>query len=79
MLLTASIAETFASKPIHSTNPTAVNISIAVRTLVTGITTLGTFVFAFAAFGLFCLGIQLIFQRLTNKPKSELQERVDEG
>ncbi len=67
MLLTSAIASTFASKPIHSDNPITVNISAAVRTLVTGVSTLATFVFAFAAFGLFCLGIQILFQKIMQK------------
>jgi hypothetical protein len=67
MMLTSAIATTFAHKPIHSDNPIAVNISAAVRTLVTGVSTLATFIFAFAAFGLFCLGIQLLFQKLMKK------------
>lgn len=67
LLLTTSIAQTFAHKPIHSNNPIAINISTAVRTLVTGVSTLGTCVFAFAAFGLFCLGIQLFLQKMMNK------------
>ncbi|MCT7989129.1 DUF3082 domain-containing protein [Laspinema olomoucense] len=60
-----AIASTFANKPIHSDNPIAVNISAAVRTLVTGVSTLATFIFAFAALGLFCLGLQLLFQKVT--------------
>ncbi|MCT7954132.1 DUF3082 domain-containing protein [Laspinema palackyanum] len=67
MMLTHAIASTFANKPIHSDNPIAVNISAAVRTLVTGVSTLATFIFAFAALGLFCLGLQLLFQKFTQK------------
>ncbi|MBE9063316.1 DUF3082 domain-containing protein [cf. Phormidesmis sp. LEGE 11477] len=61
--LTLSIAATFANKPIVSENPVAVNISAAVRTLVTGIAALGAGVFGVAALGLTALGIQLIFKR----------------
>ncbi|MGL5193966.1 MAG: DUF3082 domain-containing protein [Chroococcales cyanobacterium] len=67
MMLTSAIASTFAHKPIHSDNPITVNISAAVRTLVTGVSTLATFIFAFAALGLFCLGLQLLFQKVTKK------------
>jgi hypothetical protein len=54
--LTLSIMETFANKP-PSGNYIAVNIAVAVRTLVMGI-------FAIAAVGLVALGIQLLVQRL---------------
>lgn len=60
--LAVSIAATFASKPIVSDNPVAVNISAAVRTLVNGMVALGAGVFGVAALGLFALGIQLIFK-----------------
>ena len=63
--LTISIAATFASKPIVSDNPVAVNISAAVRTLVTGMAALGAGVFGVAALGLTALGVQLIFKQET--------------
>ncbi|MGK7876205.1 MAG: DUF3082 domain-containing protein [Xenococcaceae cyanobacterium] len=62
--MTTSIAQTFAAKPIHSTNPIVMNISVAVRTLVVGITALGTFVFGLVAVGLVALAIQLSVQSL---------------
>ncbi|HIK32732.1 MAG TPA: DUF3082 domain-containing protein [Oscillatoriales cyanobacterium M4454_W2019_049] len=62
-LLTRSIATTFAAKPIFSDNATAINISIAVRTLVVGICSLATFVFALAAIGLIAFGIQSVLQK----------------
>ncbi len=61
--LTISIATTFANKPIVSDNPAVVNMSSAVRTLVTGIVALGAGVFGIAALGLVALGIQLIFKK----------------
>jgi predicted neutral ceramidase superfamily lipid hydrolase len=61
--LTHSIAMTFAAKPIHSDNITAIKISIAVRTLVVGICSLATFVFAIATLGLIALGIQTLLQK----------------
>jgi hypothetical protein len=66
--LTSAIAVHFATKPIHSDNFTAQRISAAVRTLVVGMSALGTGIFGMAALGLFGLGIQLILQRL--KPQS---------
>jgi hypothetical protein len=69
-LLTSSISQTFANKPIHSDNPTAIAIAGAVRTLVVGISTLATFVFTFAAMGLIALGIQILIQRFTRQQES---------
>ena len=68
--LTAAIAQTFASKPIHSNNPAVVNIASAVRTLVVGITALGTGIFGVVAVGLVALAIQLSIQKITRTPPS---------
>lgn len=57
-LLTTSIAATFAEKPLPSTNQTALNIAVAVRTLVVGLATLATAIFAIAAIGLLALALQ---------------------
>lgn len=57
--MTAAIASTFAAKPITSDNFTVQRIAAAVRTLVVGITSLGTGVFGLATFGLLGLAIQL--------------------
>lgn len=62
--LTTSIAQTFASKPLPSGNYLATNIAVAVRTLVTGMSALGTGIFGIAALGLTALGIQLLVQQL---------------
>jgi hypothetical protein len=67
--LMISIATTFASKPIHSDNPIALNIGSAVRTLVVGVVALGTGIFGIVAVGLFALAIQLLVQQFT-KPKN---------
>ncbi|MDJ0581068.1 MAG: DUF3082 domain-containing protein [Crocosphaera sp.] len=61
--LTGSIIQTFASKPLTSSNPLVLRIGSLVRTLVTGVASLGTFVFFFVAFGLILLAIQLLFQK----------------
>lgn len=63
-MLTAAIAQTFATKGIQSDNLTTQRIAAAVRTLVIGLSALGTGIFGLAAFGLFGLGIQLLIQRL---------------
>lgn len=61
--LTASIAETFANKPLPTSNQISINIAIAVRTLVVGMSTMGTAVFAIATVGLFALGIKLLIEQ----------------
>ncbi len=58
--LTVSIAESFAKSPIPTTNQTAINISIAVRTLVVGVSTMGTAIFGIIGLGLILLAIQNI-------------------
>lgn len=58
--LTVSIAESFAKSPIPTTNQTAINISIAVRTLVVGVSTMATAVFGIIGLGLILLAIQTI-------------------
>ena len=63
--MTSAIALSFATKPVTSDNLTVQRISAAVRTLVVGLSTMGTGIFALAAVGLFALGIQL----LLSKPK----------
>lgn len=61
--LTASIAHTFATKPPTANSIFALKISLAVRTLVVGVSTLATGLFALAAFGLIALTIQTIFTK----------------
>lgn len=61
--LTSAIAIAFATKPLQTDNFTTQRISAAVRTLIIGLSSLGTGIFALAAFGLFALGIQLLLQR----------------
>jgi hypothetical protein len=65
--LTASIAATYATKPINSTSSIAINIASAVRTLVTGACALATFIFALAAVGLVALAGQIMLQRLKQR------------
>ena len=61
-LLTHSIAQSFAAKPIAAKSYVAANIGAAVRTLVVGSCTLATFLFAITALGLLALGIQTALQ-----------------
>ena len=62
--LTLSIIQSFADKPLPTGNRIAVNIGTAVRTLVVGMSTLATAIFAIAAVGLVALGIQLLIKQL---------------
>jgi hypothetical protein len=62
-VLTSSIAQTFANKPIAPGKAFAVNIALAVRTLVVGASTLATAIFAVATLGLLALGIQQLIHQ----------------
>jgi membrane-anchored protein YejM (alkaline phosphatase superfamily) len=61
--MTQSIALSFALKPITSDNSIVVRLSIAIRTLVIGMITMGTGIFGLASFGLAGLGIQLLVKK----------------
>jgi hypothetical protein len=67
--MTSAIAQSFALHKVQSTNLIVQRISAAVRTLVVGMTTMGTGVFGLAAIGLFALAIQIIVQR-RNQPSN---------
>ncbi|MEO0373798.1 MAG: DUF3082 domain-containing protein [Cyanobacteria bacterium P01_A01_bin.17] len=69
--LTSAIATSFAAHPLSVNNQTAASLSVAVRTLVVGMSTLATSIFALAALGLLGLGLQLIWQRIL-APKSSV-------
>ncbi|NJR66111.1 MAG: DUF3082 domain-containing protein [Leptolyngbyaceae cyanobacterium CRU_2_3] len=60
---TQSIIQVFAHKPLPTGNPATTNIAVAVRTLVMGMSTLATAIFAISAVGLLALGIQLLIQQ----------------
>ncbi len=66
--LTFKIATQFATHPLVSDNYIAIRLSGMVRTLVVGIASMATGVFAFAALGLTVLGLQIALQKL--KPGS---------
>ena len=65
--LTNNIAQTFAAKPVVSSNVITLNIAIAVRTLVVGVSTFATFIFALATLGLIALGIQMTIKSLSKE------------
>jgi hypothetical protein len=62
--LTNSIAVSFASTPIDSPNMIVIRMSTAVRTLVVGMSSLGTGIFALAAVGLTGLALQLLLGKV---------------
>ncbi len=77
-LMTHAIAQSFAAHKIQSTSLIVQRISSAVRTLVVGMTTLGTGVFGIAAIGLLGLAIQLLLQRLNSPASLSERERNDQ-
>lgn len=69
--LTSSIMQSFAAHPTVSHNTIVVNLSAAIRTLVVGLATMATGIFAFVTLGLVALAIQVGVQSLRNpKPES---------
>jgi Protein of unknown function (DUF3082) len=69
--LTTSIMKSFAEHPTVSHNTIVVNLSAAIRTLVVGLATMATGIFAFVTLGLVALAIQAGVQALRNpKPES---------
>jgi hypothetical protein len=71
-LMTHAIALSFAAHKVDSSNLTVQRISVAVRTLVIGLTTMGTGIFGLAALGLLGLAMQLTIQQLRHKPNSDI-------
>lgn len=68
--VTNSISQNFAHKPLHSDNALVVKITIAVRTLVVGLSTLATFIFAIVAIALIALAIQSVVQKFKQRPST---------
>ncbi len=66
--LTRAIATSLAAKPLPTVNATAINLAVAVRTLVVGLATLSTGIFGLVALGLLLLALQLLGRR---PPKSD--------
>jgi hypothetical protein len=65
-LLTSKIAVSFARTPVSGKSQAAVNISVAVRTLVTGMTALGMSVFGIVSLGLIALAVKVALSK--NEP-----------
>lgn len=66
-LLTRSIIQTLANTPLPNKSVVAANIAVAVRTLVIGVVTMGTCIFAISTLGLLALAVQLLIQKKTQK------------
>lgn len=60
--LTGTIAHYFAVKGVHTGSLIVQRLSAAIRTLIIGLSALGTGIFGLAGLGLFGLGIQLLIQ-----------------
>jgi len=69
--MTTAIALSFAAHPVESPNLIVQRISAAVRTLVIGMTTMGTGVFGLAALGLLALAVQLLLRRAPSPESSD--------
>lgn len=61
--LTGTIAHYFATKGVHTGSLIVQRLSAAIRTLIIGLSALGTGIFGLAGLGLFGLGIQVLIQR----------------
>ncbi len=61
--LTGTIAYSFASHAVSTHNQVIYSLTVAVRTLVVGLCTLGTGVFSIIGVGLVALSVQLLWQR----------------
>jgi len=68
--LTKSIAQTFALKPITVTQQWAIQLASAVRTLVVGMSSLATGLFAVTTVGLILLAIQLTIKKMKPEQSS---------
>lgn len=77
--LSALIAQSFAEHPFTSENQTALKISIALKTLVVGLSTLATGIFCVAALGLGALSIQILWQNLRSSPTPSESELMDQS
>ena len=67
--LTQSIALSFARTPIVSDNRIVVRMSTAIRTLVVGMSAMGTGIFALACVGLFALALQTLLTKSSEDVK----------
>ncbi|NJL22835.1 MAG: DUF3082 domain-containing protein [Leptolyngbyaceae cyanobacterium SM1_3_5] len=68
--LTMAMVSTY-SKPTEFNNPLAARLAGLVRSMIVGVSTLGTMVFGIVTLGLVALALQLLIQRLT-KPQDSI-------
>jgi hypothetical protein len=73
--MTSAIALAFARQTIHSSNTIVQRITIAVRTLVIGMSALGTGIFGLVTLGLIGLGLQILLQRL-KRPQTVAHDKT---
>ncbi|MGB8700327.1 MAG: DUF3082 domain-containing protein [Thermosynechococcaceae cyanobacterium] len=62
--LTAAMVQSFAQHPVLSHKTVVINLTAAVRTLVVGLATMATGIFAIAALGLVALAIQTLVRQV---------------
>jgi hypothetical protein len=62
------IAMNFAARPVHGNSTAAINIAVAVRTLLVGMTSLGTAVFSIISLGLIVLAVKIALGRAQSPP-----------
>jgi hypothetical protein len=67
--LTSAIALSFATHPYHGHSQISLSLSSATRTLVVGLSSLATGIFALAALGLVGLSLQLLIRQRAVNPK----------
>ncbi|KGF72567.1 hypothetical protein DO97_07795 [Neosynechococcus sphagnicola sy1] len=72
--LTLRIALRFAHQGLHSHNMIVINITVALRTLIVGLSALGTGIFGLVSLGLLGLGLQVLQQRLRPTPPDSASE-----
>ncbi|MBD1843877.1 DUF3082 domain-containing protein [Cyanobacteria bacterium FACHB-63] len=68
--MTSAIGISFATKPIVADSLVVRRISSAVRTLVLGMSAMGTGIFGLASFGLAGLGVQLLLRKPEQEQRS---------
>jgi hypothetical protein len=70
--LTVAIAVNFVRHSVHSDNLLVVRLSAALRTLVVGLSAMGTGIFGFVTLGLAGLGVQLLAQRILARSRKDV-------
>jgi hypothetical protein len=66
--LTLAIAQYFVARAPHTDNITILNISVALRTFIVGLSALGTGIFGLVSLGLLGLGMQVLLRGRSQTP-----------